>query len=69
MKKNRVLFIGVTGFLGSHTAIQLLNRGYEVIGTLRSKERIEPIRRVIAQHTKHIDKLSFAVAELTETSI
>ncbi|MEL6969692.1 MAG: aldehyde reductase [Bacteroidota bacterium] len=63
----KVLLTGVTGFIGSHTAIQLLECGYEVVGTLRSMARAEEIKAVIAEHTKQVDKLSFQEAELLDT--
>ncbi|RBQ11535.1 SDR family oxidoreductase [Pedobacter miscanthi] len=66
MNNKKVLLTGVTGFLGSHAAIQLLNKGYEVRGTLRDKGRIDAIREVIAAHTGQINKLEFAVAELSD---
>jgi len=69
MKNRKVLLTGVTGFLGSHTAIQLLNKGYEVIGTVRAKNRIDSIREVIATHTDHNHKLSFVVADLSDKEI
>ena len=62
---SKVLLTGVTGFLGSHTTIQLLNKGYSVLGTLRNINRAEEIKSVIGQHTKHIDKLTFAEADLS----
>jgi len=65
----RVLLTGVTGFLGSHTAIQLLNKGYEVVGTLRSKDRINSIREVIGKHTANINKLTFVEADLNDSNI
>ena len=34
-----VLVTGVTGFIGSHIAIRLLNSGYSVTGTMRNLER------------------------------
>lgn len=67
--KGKVLLTGVTGFLGSHTAIQLLERGYEVLGTLRNLDRAEAIKAVIAQHTSQIDRLSFAVADLADSQV
>src|SRR5699024_2213355 len=69
MNKKRVLLTGVTGFLGSHTAIQLLNKGYEVVGTLRSKDRINAIKEVIAKQTKNIHKLTFVEADLNDSDI
>lgn len=56
--QKRVLLTGVTVFFGSHTTIQLLNKGYQVIGTLRNKKRTPEIRQIIAQHT---DALSNSV--------
>lgn len=67
MKK--VLLTGVTGFLGSHTAIQLLEKGYQVIGTLRSMKRADEIRTVIAKHTSNSQHLSFVEAELSDETI
>lgn len=69
MNNKRVLLTGVTGFLGSHTAIQLLNKGYEVVGTLRSKDRINAIKEVIAKQTKNIHKLTFVEADLNDSDI
>ncbi|MCU0433120.1 MAG: aldehyde reductase [Bacteroidia bacterium] len=66
MKK--VLLTGVTGFLGSHTAIQLLSKGYEVTGTLRDMSREKSIREVIARYadTTH---LHLVKADLSDTEI
>ncbi|HLW38975.1 MAG TPA: NAD-dependent epimerase/dehydratase family protein [Brumimicrobium sp.] len=69
MKNKRVLLTGVTGFLGSHTAIQLLEKGYEVVGTLRSKDRINSIKEIIAKHTANSNNLTFAVADLNDSNI
>ncbi|WP_312336704.1 aldehyde reductase [Sphingobacterium sp.] len=69
MKNKQVLLTGVTGFLGAHTAIQLLNKGYEVIGTLRAKDRIPSIREVIGRHTDQLDRLHFAIADLSDASV
>lgn len=69
MNNKRILLTGITGFLGSHTAIQLLNRGYEVVGTLQSKDRINSIREIINRKTVNFDKLSFAVANLNDSAV
>jgi dihydroflavonol-4-reductase len=65
----RVLLTGVTGFLGSHTAIQLLNKGYQVTGTLRSLKRADEIKPVIALHTDAIDNLKFLEADLLDAGV
>lgn len=67
MKK--VLLTGITGFLGSHTAIQLLGKNYEVIGTLRSKARAASIKATIAKHTDKINNLTLVEAELNDNNI
>lgn len=69
MDNKRVLLTGVTGFLGSHTAIQLLNKGYEVVGTLRNKDRVNSIKEVIGKHTVNINKLTFEEADLSNSGI
>jgi nucleoside-diphosphate-sugar epimerase len=70
MKSNKkVLLTGVTGFLGSQTAIQLLEQGYEVTGTMRNLKKADHIKNVIAKHTSHIDRLHFAEADLTDVHV
>ena len=67
--KKTVLLTGVTGFLGSHTTIKLLEKGYRVIGTLRDMDRAQAIRSVIEKHTQNIDSLDFAEAHLEDESV
>ena len=65
----RVLLTGVTGFLGSHTAIQLLQKGYHVLGTLRDIDRADSIRNTIGKYTTNSDNLTFAEADLLDRNI
>lgn len=65
----KVLLTGITGFLGSHTAIQLLEKGYHVTGILRDMKRAASIKSIIAHHTSSIDNLSFAEADLQDKEI
>lgn len=69
MKKKSVLLTGVTGFLGSHTTIQLLEKGYEVTGTLRDISRTDEIRQIISNQCSNIDNLHFAEADLMDKNI
>ncbi len=55
---------GVTGYIGQHCGAELLRQGYEVIGTMRSKEKAEAVREGIAK-VAPIDKLTFVEADLT----
>lgn len=68
MSTTKVLLTGISGFLGSHSAIQLLEKGYHVTGTLRDKSRAASIKALIAKHTKHTDNLAFAEADLTDSA-
>ena len=38
---DKVLLTGVSGWIAKHTAIELLNGGYEVLGTVRYKDLID----------------------------
>ena len=60
-----VLVTGITGFLGSHVALQLLNRGYAVKGTMRDLRRKASILEVLKRNSADIKNLSFAEAHLT----
>ncbi len=67
--KKRVLLTGISGFLGSHTAIQLLNKGYEVIGTIRNLNRADDINKVISHHSSNTDNLIIVEANLLNENI
>ncbi len=69
MSSSTVLLTGVSGFLGSHTTIQLLEKGYGVLGTLRNMDRAESIKEIIGQHTGKVENLSFAQADLKDSDI
>lgn len=64
----RVLLTGISGFLGSHTAIQLLNKGYKVTGTVRNLSRANDLKAIIEKHTPHIQNLTIAEADLNDES-
>lgn len=69
MNSKSVLLTGITGFLGSHTAIQLLNKGYKVVGTLRDKERMGSIRAIIGEQVPNIHHLTLVEADLNDTEV
>lgn len=60
---NKVLLTGISGWIAKHTAIELLNAGYEVLGTVRNNTLIEQTKETISQHAS-IDKLSFVELDL-----
>jgi len=65
----KVLLTGISGFVGSHTAIQLLEKGYQVIGTLRDLKRSASIEEVIAKHTTNSRNVSFVEANIQDEEI
>lgn len=68
-EKAKVLLTGVTGFLGAHTTIQLLNKGYHVTGTIRDNKKRQSIIRLIEEHTPNINNLKIVVADLMDEEI
>lgn len=62
----QVLVTGASGFIATHCIIQLLEKGYDVRGTLRTMSRADEIRGIIGQHTDKVGNLTFAQADLTK---
>ena len=60
---NKVLLTGISGWIAKHTTIELLNSGYEVLGTVRNKNLIEQTKETISKYAS-IDKLSFVELDL-----
>lgn len=60
MSNKKVLLTGVTGFLDSHTTIQLINKGFDVIGTLRIKDRMNSIKEIISKYTSNRNSLAWS---------
>jgi dihydroflavonol-4-reductase len=59
----RVLVTGITGYIGQHCGAELLNHGYEVVGTIRSKAKGDAAKTAI-EAVAPVDKLSFVEADL-----
>jgi len=58
-----VLVTGITGYIGQHCAAELLRRGYNVVGTIRSRSKADSTRTAISK-VAPADHLSFADADL-----
>lgn len=58
---SKVLVTGASGFVAAHTVLQLLDKGYSVVGTVRSKEKGESLARQIKN-----DNFSFEIVPKIE---
>ena len=59
----RVLITGISGYVGQHVAAELLNHGYEVVGTVRTLAKSESSKSAIAAAAP-AEKLTFVEADL-----
>ncbi|NBO27504.1 MAG: NAD-dependent epimerase/dehydratase family protein, partial [Actinobacteria bacterium] len=59
----RVLVTGISGYVGQHISAELLNKGYEVVGTVRSLSKSSIPRAALAK-VAPIERLSFVQADL-----
>ena len=66
---DRVLVTGLSGFIGSHTAVKLLEKGYGVRGTVRNKDKGARVAAQICKAAgKPADAIELVEAELTSDS-
>jgi dihydroflavonol-4-reductase len=63
MSKPTVLITGISGFIAKHCAVEMLNAGYRVRGTVRSLPRSSQVRDTLAKYTD-TSRLEFAEADL-----
>ena len=47
----KVFLTGISGWIAKHTAIELLNSGYEVLGTIRNNNLIEQTKETLSKYT------------------
>ncbi len=62
--KGKVLLTGISGFVAKHVAIELLNSGFEVLGTVRNKKSIEQTKKTLEENNVSTEKLSFVDLDL-----
>ena len=60
----QVLLTGISGFIAKHVALELLNAGYGVRGTIRTPSRADEVREALEQAGGDTSRLSFAEADL-----
>lgn len=61
---DRALVTGISGFIAKHVALQLLQQGYEVRGTVRASARADEVRQTLAAHGADVSRLDFVEADL-----
>lgn len=64
-----VLLTGITGFIAKHIAVELLNAGYAVRGSMRTTKRVQEVNAAIAKGLNDpslLTRLSFCELDLTK---
>jgi dihydroflavonol-4-reductase len=59
----RVLLTGISGYIGQHCGAELLVRGFDVVGTVRSLSKADATRSAVAA-VAPVEGLTFAEADL-----
>ena len=59
-----VLLTGISGFLGGHVALALLNAGYRVRGSVRNLSKAEKVRETLKASGADIGHLEFVELDL-----
>jgi len=62
---DRVLVTGISGFLGGHVALQLLEKGYTVRGSVRSLSRADKVRSTLAASGADLSRLEIVALDLS----
>ncbi|MEQ9449558.1 MAG: NAD-dependent epimerase/dehydratase family protein, partial [Rhodospirillaceae bacterium] len=64
LQNDRVLLTGVSGFLGGHVALALLNAGYIVRGSVRNLGKAESVRATLERAGADFSRLEFVALDL-----
>ena len=57
---DKVLLTGISGFVAKHVAIELLNSGFEVLGTVRNKNSIEQTKKTLEENNELTNNSEFS---------
>lgn len=63
---DRVLVTGISGFLGGHVALQLLNSGYTVRGSVRNLSKADKVRDTLRKAGADVGRLEFVALDLLD---
>ena len=63
---DKILVTGVSGFIAKHAALQLLQKGYEVRGTIRSLNKAIQVKKSLEAAGADVTRLSFVATDLTK---
>lgn len=61
----KVLVTGATGFVATHTILQLLDKGYEVRGTARNASKAEKLNKILSEYADKPIEIELVSADLT----
>ena len=61
---DRVLLTGISGFLGGHVALTLLNAGYTVRGSVRNLSKADKVRQTLKTAGADTERLEFVALDL-----
>jgi len=64
MKK--VLLTGISGYIGLHCAVELLEQGYAVRGSVRNVSKSDRVKQIVGKYTNRVEHLEFCELDLLD---